>query len=158
MKAIVSIVLLQEEAVGHAASAYIDDIYVNEDVMPATCVREYLARFGLECKDPEWLEAGARVLELAIATEHSKLRWMRRSMVPDAADIVLRVAVFSLCRRLVRHFLVCGLLCVACGVLKRRVSSVTKGWDDATRDNLLQRIISETVDSVWWDDPMEIGG
>ena len=52
-KAIVSPVLLQEEAVGHVASAYINNIYVNEDVMPATHVREHLARFGLECKDPE---------------------------------------------------------------------------------------------------------
>ena len=59
MKATVSVVLLQEEAVGHAASAYTDDIYVNEDVMPTTHVREHLARFGLECKDPEQLEEGA---------------------------------------------------------------------------------------------------
>ena len=53
MKVIVSVVLSQEEAVGHAASSYINDIYVNEDVMPMTRVREYLARFGLEFKDPE---------------------------------------------------------------------------------------------------------
>ena len=48
MKAIVSAVLSQEKAVCHAVSAYIDDIYVNEDVMPMTRVREHLARFGLE--------------------------------------------------------------------------------------------------------------
>ena len=42
---------------------------------------------------------------------------------------------------------------MACGVLKRRVSSVTKGWDDETRENLMQRMISETVDSVRRDDP-----
>ena len=53
MKAIVSAVLSQEEAVGHAASAYINGIYVNEDVMPSTHIREHLARFGLECKDPD---------------------------------------------------------------------------------------------------------
>ena len=53
MKAIVSMMLSQEEAVGHAVSAYIDDIYVNKDVMPVTSVKECLARFGLECKDPE---------------------------------------------------------------------------------------------------------
>ena len=53
MKAIVRAVLLQKEAVGHAASAYINDIYVNEDVMPVTHVKERQARFGLECKDPE---------------------------------------------------------------------------------------------------------
>ena len=53
MKAIVSTLLSQEDALGHTASAYIDDIYVNEDVMPVTRIRECLARFGLECKDPE---------------------------------------------------------------------------------------------------------
>ena len=53
MEAIVSAVLLQQEAVCQTTSAYIDDIYVNEDFMPATRIREHLARFGLECKDPE---------------------------------------------------------------------------------------------------------
>ena len=47
MKAIVIVVLLWKEAVGLVASAYIDDIYVNENVMPTTHVREHLARFGL---------------------------------------------------------------------------------------------------------------
>ena len=61
MKAIVSAALSQEEDVGHAASVYIDDIYVNEDVIPATRVRGHLARFGLECKDPERLEDDTRV-------------------------------------------------------------------------------------------------
>ena len=69
-------------------------------------------------------------------------------MVPDAPDIVTQWTVFSLCRRLVRHFLVYGWLRVACGVFKRRASSVTKGWDNKTRDNLLQCMISETMDSV----------
>ena len=39
MKAIVSIVLSQE-TLGHAVSAYIDNIYVDEDVKPATGVRD----------------------------------------------------------------------------------------------------------------------
>ena len=86
MKAIVSAVLSQEEA-------SIDNIYVNEDVMPR-----------LECKDPERLEDGARVLGLAVTMEHGKLRWKRESMVPDAPDIVTLWAVFSLCGRLVGHF------------------------------------------------------
>ena len=151
MKAIVSGVLSQEDAVSHAASAYID-IYVNEDVRPTTRIREHLARFRLECKDPERLEDGARVLGLAVMMEHGKLRLKRGSMVPDAPDIVTRRAVFSLCGRLVRHFPVCGWLRVACGELKRRASSITKGWDE-TRGNLLQCVISETMDSVRRDDP-----
>ena len=47
----------------------------------------------------------------------------------------------------------CVWLLVACGVLKRRASLVTKGWDDETRDKLLHCMISETVDSVQRDDP-----
>ena len=153
MKVIVSMVLLQEEAVGHTASVYIDNIYVNKDVLPVSHIREHLARFELECKDPERLEDGARVLGLAVAMRHGKLQWKRGSRVPDAPYIVTHRAVFSLCGRLIGHFLVCGWFRVACGVLKRRASSVTKDWDDETRDNLLQRMISETVDSVWRDDP-----
>ena len=75
MKAIISAVLLQEEAVGHVASAYINDIYVNEDVVPVTHVTEHLAQFGSKCKDPEWLEDGAWVLGLAVRMEHSELWW-----------------------------------------------------------------------------------
>ena len=72
-------------------------------------------------------------------------------MVPDAPNIVMQWAVFSLCGRLVGHFLVCSWLHVACKVLKERASSITKGWDDETRDNLLQCMITETVDSVQRD-------
>ena len=140
-----SAVLSQKEAVSHVASAYIDDIYVNKDVIPVTRVREHLARFGLECKDPERLKDGTWVLRLAVVMEHGKLWWKWGTMVLDALDIVTRRAVFSLCGRLVWHFQVCGWLCVACRVLKRRASSVK------TRDNLLQHMIS--VDSVQWDDP-----
>ena len=38
MKAIISAVLSQEEAMGRTVSAYINDIYVNEDVVPATLI------------------------------------------------------------------------------------------------------------------------
>ena len=76
MKAIVSTVLLWEEAVEHAASAYIDDIYVNEDVVPATCIREHLAQFGLKCKDIEQLKDGTQVLGLlVVGMEHGELWW-----------------------------------------------------------------------------------
>ena len=48
MKTIISTVLLQEEAVGRAASAYINDIYVNEDLVPTIHIRENLVQFGLK--------------------------------------------------------------------------------------------------------------
>ena len=62
MKAIVSAVLSHEEAVERAASAYINDIYISEDVVPVTRVREHLAQFGSKCKDPERLKDGVQVL------------------------------------------------------------------------------------------------
>ena len=58
MKAIISMVLAQDPTVSRVVSAYINDIFINEDVTPATHVREHLVQFGLECKDPEWLENG----------------------------------------------------------------------------------------------------
>ena len=42
---------------------------------------------------------------------------------------------------------------MAGGILKRRASSVMKGWDNKTRDALLQRMVSETMRSVQRDDP-----
>ena len=62
MKAIISTVLAQEETVGCVTSSYIDDIYSNEDDVPATSIRVHQAQFGLECKDPERLEDGTQVL------------------------------------------------------------------------------------------------
>lgn len=47
MKAIFDTVLAKDESVFQATSAYIDDIYVNEDVTSATCVRQHFADFGL---------------------------------------------------------------------------------------------------------------
>ena len=54
-----NVVPLIIRAIVSAASAYINDIYVNEDVVPATRVIEYLAQFGLKFNDPERLEIGS---------------------------------------------------------------------------------------------------
>ena len=47
----------------------------------------------------------------------------------------------------------CSWLHVAYRIVKRRASLVTKGWDDEARDTVLQRIMSETINSVQQDDP-----
>jgi len=62
---------------------------------------------------------------------------------------------------------VCAWLCVACGIFKRRASSVTNGWDDEVRDTLLQRMMFVTMDAVlrhypadgdWYVDGWELNG
>ena len=58
MKAIINAVLSQEEKVKEGTSAYLDDIYVNEDIVSSSHVKAKLAQFDLICKDPERLEDG----------------------------------------------------------------------------------------------------
>ena len=111
---------------GRVESAYIDGISVNEDVVPATRVRKQSPHFGLECKDPERLEDSAWATGLAVAMECSKLQWKRGSKVPDTPDIVTQRTVLSLSEKLVGHLPVFGWLRVACGILKKRASSVMK--------------------------------
>ena len=64
-------------------------------IVSAAHVREHLAQFGLKCKDLEWLEESAQVLELAVWMEHGELRWKRGSVVPEVPSVVMRQTVFS---------------------------------------------------------------
>ena len=51
------------------------------------------------------------------------------------------------------HLPVCGWNRAATGTIKRRASEVTKGWDNETTDNLLVRMVKETIARVKQDDP-----
>ncbi|XP_043234701.1 uncharacterized protein LOC122388023 [Amphibalanus amphitrite] len=52
MKAVLETVLSQDAKVEAAVSSYVDDILVNEAVLPARDVAEHLRNFGLESKEP----------------------------------------------------------------------------------------------------------
>ena len=52
MKIIVKIVLEQDELMKRATSAYLDDIYVNEDTVSVNEVKSRFESFGLPSKDP----------------------------------------------------------------------------------------------------------
>ena len=67
----------------------------------------------------------------------NRMKLKQGSMVPDTTDIITCHTAFSLSTRLVEHLPVCGWFCVACRILKRRASLVTKGLDVETRDTLL---------------------
>ena len=112
-----------------------------------------LAQFGLICKDPERLEDGARVLGLDVHGKQGSLRWRRRAMLPEVPDALTRRVVFSLCGILIGHLPVCGLFRLATGIMKRRASMVTKGWDDETADTLLIGMVAETITRVKKNDP-----
>ena len=59
MQAIVEATFSKDDAVWQATSAYIDDVFINEDIASATRVRQHLTNFGLASKEPERLQNGA---------------------------------------------------------------------------------------------------
>lgn len=52
MRFIINIVVAQDENINEATSSYIDNVFVNENICPASRVKKHLQRFGLTCKDP----------------------------------------------------------------------------------------------------------
>ena len=52
---------------------YLDNIYVNKDIVSSLHIRMKLAQFGLICKDQECLENGAHVLGLDVHEEPGNL-------------------------------------------------------------------------------------
>ena len=66
-----------------AMSSYIDDIYVNEEVISVDEVKAKLESFGLTCKDPGRLKHGAKVLGPKVWGERDTLRWKRGTAIPE---------------------------------------------------------------------------
>ncbi len=73
MAAVVHKVLAQDPDVRAGTDSYVDDIIVNERVVPSSRVQEVLARHGLESKEPESLNGG-RVLGSRVKREGTTLR------------------------------------------------------------------------------------
>ena len=154
MTAIMSAIRQQDEAVKQAILSYIDDIFVNEGILSAQAIKEYFESFGLTCKELERLQDGAKVLGLCVSSSEEGLHWRRGGDVPGVLSNVTRQSVFSVCRKLVGHFLVCGWLRVVVAAIKRHATSVSAGWDDEVHDAALRSMLMETVARVTHDDPV----
>ena len=59
MQTIVDAILTKDKRIQRATSVYIDDVYVDESIVPAACVKEPLCSFGLLSKELERLQDGA---------------------------------------------------------------------------------------------------
>lgn len=73
LKKVLSRVLSWDEKVNSATSPYLDDILVDESIVTAAEVESHLKRFGLLCKPPESVQAGARVLGIRVWGERNRL-------------------------------------------------------------------------------------
>ena len=154
MRAIVEAALSKDDAVRQATSAYIDDVFINEDIVSATRVKQHLANFGLKSKEPERLQNGTRVLGLTVREKDKMLIWERVNEVPSVPQVLTRRSVFSFCGKLVGHFPVVKWLRVAASFIERRAADVTRGWDDEVTDVPLTTMITEVVTRVRQKDPV----
>ena len=67
MKSVVSAVVEQGDKVKKGTSTYVDDIFVDENVVNMEYVRKHFSKYGLKSKDGERIDgSGARVLGLAV--------------------------------------------------------------------------------------------
>ena len=154
MRAIVEAALSKDDAVRQATSAYIDDVFINEDIVSATRVKQHLTNFGLKSKEPERLQNGTRVLGLTVREKDKMLIWERGNEVPSVPQVFTQRSVFSFCGKLVGHFPVVKWLRVAASFIKRRAADVTRGWDDEVTDVPLTTMITEVVARVRQKDPV----
>ena len=67
--------LLKDDTVWQATSAYINDVFINEDIASATMMRQHLVNFGLASKEPEQQQNGAQVFGLTVQEEGKILIW-----------------------------------------------------------------------------------
>ena len=88
MQTIVDAILTKDKCIQRATSAYIDDMYVDETIVPAARVEEHLCSFGLLSKEPERLQDGARVLGLQVCGEDNSLYWRRGNKISDMPRVV----------------------------------------------------------------------
>ena len=153
MKSVLTAVLTQDETVDHATSSYLDDIFVNEDVISAQFIEKHLSRYGLECKPAERVADGARVLGLDVWGERGELRWKRNNAFGDIPDTLTRRSVFSFCGKLIGHLPVCGWLRVATAYMKRKANAFTSTWDEVIYDESLRAMLEDTVQRVERNDP-----
>ena len=153
MKSVFTAVLTQDETVDRATSSYLDDIFVNEDVVSDQCVENHLLRYGLDCKPTERVADGARVLGLDVWGERGELRWKRNNAFAEVPDMLTRRSVFSFCGKLIGHLPVCGWLRVATAFMKRKANSSTSTWDEEIYDESLRAKIEDTVRRVKQNDP-----
>ena len=130
MLTIVDAILMKDKHIQWATSAYINDVYVDESIVPAAHVKEHLCSFSFLSKEPERLQDGAWVLGLQVWGEDNSLYWRRGNKILDMPCVVMRWDVFSLCGKLVGHLPMGGWLHKAVSFIKRRASDVTTGWDD----------------------------
>ena len=93
--------VLEDPKIGAAASSYIDDIFINELVLPVEQVVEHLTRYGLVAKPSERLGVIGSVRVLGLSVD-SNLLWKRDGQI---TKILESISNTLLTRRQVHRYL-----------------------------------------------------
>uniref|UniRef100_A0A5S6QHX4 Integrase catalytic domain-containing protein n=1 Tax=Trichuris muris TaxID=70415 RepID=A0A5S6QHX4_TRIMR len=154
MKAVVDRVLSLVPNISKGTSAYLDDILVDETVVSAHAVKRHLAQYGLECKSPEKVSNGARVLGLAVWGERNTLQWARSTEVGDPPRRLTKRSVFSYCGELIGHYPVGNWLRVATAFVKRESNRAVSRWDEPVDDIRIRNHLADIVSKLKKSDPV----
>ena len=128
---VVSAIVEQDDKVKKGTSTYVDDIFVDENVVNMEYFRNFFSKYGLKSKVGERIDGnGARVFGLAVKKVGGKLMWSRGNRLKKIPRKLSRRTVFSICGQFVSHLPVCGWLRVVRSIIKRKLVSLTNGWDD----------------------------
>ncbi|KFD64015.1 hypothetical protein M514_23725 [Trichuris suis] len=154
MKAIVGLVRSLASDVSKGTSAYLDDILVDETIVSAHAVRKHLARYGLECKSPQKVSEGARVLGLAVWGERDTLQWARGTDIRDPPRRLTKRSVFAYRGELIGHYPVGSWLRIATAFVKREANRATSRWDEPICDERIQNHLAEMANELNKNDPV----
>ena len=139
LTAVVNRVLQQDEEVQNGVEAYIDDLFVNEDLISAGEVRAHLEKWGLQAKEPEIL--GRSVVRVLGIRVNEQFEWRRDQERAELGEEILTKRKFlGVLGRWLGHFPVAGWLRMACAFLQRCASSDTDSWDQPVSGETMEKL------------------
>ncbi|MCH9663309.1 MAG: aspartyl protease family protein [Gammaproteobacteria bacterium] len=152
MTAIVEWVLAANPSIFKAASNYIDDIFVCEDLVSVDHVCSHFSAWGLVTKEPEHLgNTAVHVLGLSV---DSQFCWSRDKQLPDINGEPLTChQVHQILGEWVGHFPVVSWLRVASGFLQRCTASDDVAWDAPVSAATMCRLQDAAELLKNWGDP-----
>ncbi|XP_012565776.2 uncharacterized protein LOC105849872 [Hydra vulgaris] len=153
MKAVLDKVLSQDKTIWKGTSSYINDIFVNEDIIPVRRILDHLETYGLHCKPVVRVSDGARVLGLQVGMENKKLCWKRDNDFGEIPKSLTRRNIFSLYGKITGNLPVCGWLRVASSYVKRIANALTKTWDEKMKCNYLEKMLTDMIKRTRNNDP-----
>ena len=158
MTKIVEYVLGMDDRINSAASSYIDDIFVNEDIILVQKVVDHLNSFGLGTKLAEKLanDGSIRVLTLILGLcVDENFRWKQDNPISDLpTERLTRRQVHKLLGEWLGHFPVCGWLRVVSGYLQRVTAKEKIGWDELVSVETMDKVIEVGKRLTTGDDPV----